>query len=251
MATWLLATAAFLLTQAAVAASLQVSPISLEFSPEEQAQGIWLSNTGTVPLRAQVRVQQWSQTDGSDQLAPARDMTASPPMLEIAAGARQLVRIIRLQSTAPAQELSYRLLVDELPDESRQQEDSGLQFLLRYSVPVFVLPQGSEATNAGGKSIPLTDTSTLSAVLHQDRKEPSLAVSNQGRQRVRISQLIHVAANGTRTPLVPGLLGYVLAGQNMQWPLELPASLGGNGVLKAKFNNDVEEQSLPLVTAVR
>ena len=90
MATWLLATAAFLLTQAAVAASLQVSPISLEFSPEEQAQGIWLSNTGTVPLRAQVRVQQWSQADGSDQLAPARDMTASPPMLEIAAGARQL-----------------------------------------------------------------------------------------------------------------------------------------------------------------
>ena len=250
MAACLLATAAFLLTQAAMAASLQVSPISLEFSPEEQAQGIWLSNTGTVPLRAQVRVQQWSQAEGSDQLAPARDMTASPPMLEIAAGARQLVRIIRLQSAAPAQELSYRLLVDELPDESRQQEDSGLQFLLRYSIPVFVLPQGSEAA-VGGKSIPLADTSTLSAVLHHDRKGSSLAISNQGRQRVRISQLVHVAADGTRTPLVQGLLGYVLAGQSMEWPLELPAGLGGNGVLKAKFNNDVEEQSLPLVTAAR
>src|SRR5688572_24135268 len=71
-----------------LAGSLQVTPISLEFAPEEQAQGLWLSNSGTQPIRAQVRVQQWTQADGTEALAATDALVASPPILEIAAGQR-------------------------------------------------------------------------------------------------------------------------------------------------------------------
>ncbi|KAF1708552.1 hypothetical protein CSC70_12975 [Pseudoxanthomonas kalamensis DSM 18571] len=223
------------------AASLQVAPILLEFPADEQAQGLWLSNTGQAPIRAQVRVMQWSQTDGSDQLTPTRELLASPPILEIAPGQRQLVRIIRPQPQAPGSELSYRLLVDELPD-AEAESNGGLQFLLRYSVPVFVLQPGrTPAIAAIGPHQPY-DTSPLSARI----ADGTLEVANGGNTRARISQLSYVNRDGSRVSLVPGLVGYVLAGQRMQWPLELPDTVRPGGAFKAMFNNDREEQILPL-----
>lgn len=246
---WMLFAACALLAPAVLAGDLQVSPISLEFSPTEQAQGLWLSNTGTATLRAQVRVQQWSQAGGVEILAATNELVASPPILEIPAGQSQLVRIIRLANDPPARELSYRLLVDELPDETRA-ETSGLQLLLRYSIPVFVLPGTKVPAMPPGQPAPATDVSTLTARLQADNGG-MLQVDNRGQQRVRISNLIYVDVDGSRIELVPGLLGYVLAGQQMQWPLPLPGSANAGGTLKAKFNDDAAEQSLSLQPPVR
>ena len=245
----LLAMAVAVVAPAVLAADLQVSPISLEFSPREQAQGLWLSNTGTAPLRAQVRVQRWSQADGVDQLAATRDLTASPPILEIAPGQSQLVRIVKLQPTPSVREQSYRLLVDELPGDNVQQT-TGLQFLLRYSIPVFVMPQGTAPVEAG-KPAPMTDISLLSTRIRGAGKDATLEIDNRGNRRVRISQLSYMDGNGNRAVLAPGLLGYVLAGQTMRWPLALPESAQPGGTLQARFNNDPEEQSLSPVTTVR
>lgn len=231
----------------ASAASLQVSPILLEFSPAEQAQSMWLSNSGATTLRAQVRVQQWLQQDGADQLGATRELVASPPVVEIPPGGKQMVRIIRLQPAPPASEQAFRLIIDELPEgtPAGAATSPGLQFLLRYSVPVFVAL--TEPVPANNKP---SDISALSASLRMSGAQPVLSVSNAGPRRVKISQLVHVDAEGRRMPLAPGLLGYVLADQRMQWPLNLPAGqvLPANGTLKAKFNADLEEQTLPLAS---
>jgi fimbrial chaperone protein len=229
----------------AAAADLQVSPISLEFSPREQARGIWLSNTGAKPLRAQVRVQQWTQTDNQDQLGPTRELSASPPAVDIPPGGKQLVRIIRQQPAAPAIEQSYRLIVDELrADTVDGSPPPGLQFLMRYLVPVFVAVEAPPP--ADGRQ---TDISVLSASLQTASKPPQLVVKNTGRTRFKLAQLAYVDADGRRTVLAPGLMGYVLAGQQMQWPLKVapPPGAFGAGAFKAKFNADLEEQTLPLV----
>jgi fimbrial chaperone protein len=233
---------------AAHAADLQVSPISLQFAAAEQAQGLWLSNTGNQPLRAQVRVQRWFQGNEGDQLEPARDLVASPPALEIAPGQRQLVRIVRPQPTTAAQERSYRLIVDELPagagagvlnPQPLAAPAQGLQFLLRYSIPVFVAPQGPAAP------VPKqSDIRSLSAQLTVGA-QTHLSVANAGVRRVRISQLVYEDAQGRRVTLVPGLLGYVLAGQQMRWVLPAGARGAPSGVLKARFNDDEQEQAFP------
>lgn len=231
---------------AASASDLQVSPISLQFAAAEQAQGLWLSNTGTQPLRAQVRVQRWFQGHEGDQLEPARDLVASPPALEIAPGQRQLVRIVRPQPATAAQERSYRLIVDELPAGSGLLNPQpltapaqGLQFLLRYSIPVFIAPQGPAAP------IPRqSDIRLLSAQLTVGT-QAQLIVANAGTRRVRISQLVHEDAQGRRVTLVPGLLGYVLAGQHMRWVLPAGTRGSPSGVLKARFNDDPQEQAFP------
>lgn len=245
-AAWLAGACCLLSAQACLAGSLQVAPISLEFSEGEQAEALWLSNAGTTPIRAQVRVMRWQQEGGAEQLDPSRDLVPSPPIVEIAPGQQQLVRIVRPAAAPASRELAYRVVVDELPD-AQQQAAAGLQFLLQYSIPVFVLPPGTVARDAPGARPP-TDASTLSANVAGDGADGRLTIANPGAQRVRVSQLALVDASGTETMLVPGLLGYVLAGQRMQWPVSLPAGGLRGARLRARLNDDQDPQILPLAS---
>ncbi|MCC4592090.1 fimbria/pilus periplasmic chaperone [Xanthomonas campestris pv. cannae] len=221
---------------AAVAASLQVAPTSVSLRAEETAQGLWLSNSGDVPLRAQVRAFRWQQRDGEDVLDPSDRIALSPPMLELAPHARQLVRVIRLDPAPGAHEDAYRILVDELPGEDPASGASaGLQFVLRYSVPVFLQPAVATAP-------------TLRARLVRDGAATALEVANQGNGHAQLVDLQFVAGDGRRTAIAEGLAGYVLPGQRKRWPL--PAALAQTqGTFEARINGEPHAQSLVVDTA--
>lgn len=243
---WLLA-ACWLLAGPAAAASLQVSPISLEFAPDQQAQALWLSNSGEVPIQAQVRIVAWTQRDGRESLDPSTDLAASPPILQIEPGQRQLVRIVRPVVAAPGREMSYRLIIDELPGPSGG--GSGLNFLLQYSVPVFVSPTPLPDTESVAAPPP-TDASTLRPSLRLADGQARLSVENTGPRRIRLSQLEQVADDGTVTPLTAGLLGYALAGSRMEWPLPIQLPQGAAPPrLRVRFNDDRDPQVLALPPA--
>lgn len=250
---WVLAASLALTFTFAEAANLQVNPILVEFAPGEQSQALWLSNTGTEPLKAQVRVSAWTQINGKDELAPSRDLLASPAILEVAAGERQLVRLIRPSPTPVPVEMAYRLTIDELPVDASKPQDSGVTFLLRYSVPVFVLAEGDTPLSPSRRTATspvVGKPAQLSASLQPQGETSVLRIANPGRQRVRLSALAWEAADGKRTELTPGLLGYALAGQQMQWTIPLSPQLHARGGrLKARFNDDPNEQPLPLEAA--
>src|SRR5690554_4107395 len=123
----------------ALAAGLQISPISIAIPADKKADEVWLRNTSAEVVHAQVRVYHWSQAEGEDVLVPDQHMVASPPMVELQPGQQQLVRLVRVGPlSAPANtERTYRLLIDELPIQ-RSTAKAGLDFVFRYSVPVFV-----------------------------------------------------------------------------------------------------------------
>lgn len=235
-----------------MAADLQISPISLEFGPRQQGQGIWLRNSGSAPIDAQVRVLRWSQDDSDETLEPTRELLPTPSFIRIEPGGQQLVRIVRAQPQAPATELTYRLLIDELPvaraaaasaaageAEQPAQEQVGLRFLLRYSVPVFVAP------SSGTPAAPPTATPPKLQAYWENGTPTVLAIVNSGNRRVRVTRPVHEDANGKRTLLAPGLLGYVLAGKTMKWRLKAGSGLG-EGQLKALLDDDENEQTLPV-----
>ncbi|CTP84747.1 pili assembly chaperone [Xanthomonas translucens pv. poae] len=226
LAAWLAA------TLAAQAASLQVAPTSVQLTAEESAQGLWLSNSGDKPLQAQVRVFRWHQKDGEDLLDPSDRIAISPPMLELAPHSRQLVRIIRLDAAPRSTEDTYRVLVDELPAADATANASGLQFVLRYSVPIFVKPSAAAAP-------------VLHARLIRDASAPALEVVNQGSEHAQLVDLHFVASDGTRAAIADGLAGYVLPGQRKRWPLP-PALVSANGAFKATINGEPIAQSLSL-----
>ena len=223
----------------AVASGLQVSPISLSLQARESASGLTLSNAGNDMLHAQVRVYQWSQDNNGDQLTPSRGLLASPPMIELKPGEKQLIRIIRAKAPpqgAGAVEAAYRVLVNELPIKSATQK-TGLQFALSYSLPVFVQPVGVTKTS------PQLQWSTH---LQPDGKEIKLRVSNRGNGHAQLAGLIFVNAAGNSTDINPGLLGYVLPGATMNWTLKIPPSvLTPGGKFKVMLNGT---QTIPDVT---
>lgn len=238
---WALLVAGVLSARPTHAGDLQVAPISIEIAAQEQAQTLTLSNSGDRTLRAQIRVMAWSQAGGTDDLQPTRLLLASPPIVEIAPHAQQLVRIIRPDGTPPARELTYRLIVDELPDPALA-DTAGLKLLLRYSIPVFVLPPGVVPALSRAGTIPPADLSTISARLQGG----VLDIANAGTTRLKISGLAWVNQDGSRVTLNPGLLGYVLAGEDMHWPISLPTAARPGGSLRAHFNGDADEQALAL-----
>lgn len=134
--------AAALVSLSAASATLQISPVTVEFSAKQNAIGMTLSNPGETPVYGQVRIYAWTQEDGEDKLTPTDAIAASPPILRIDGGSSQIIRLVRVANASPQAEQNFRLLVDELP-EPGQPVQSGISIRMRYSIPVFVVPATS------------------------------------------------------------------------------------------------------------
>lgn len=219
------------------AASLQVSPILIEFTKNEKAKELWLINTGSTDLRAQVRVQDWTQQDGQENLSPSQALVASPMVTRVKAGGRQLVRLIKRSPNDVNQEQAFRIIINELPQENVDQQKVNLNVLLQYSIPAFYKSQNPRKTLKG--------ISSLKDIQFKFEKN-TLVVTNSSSSYLRLSQLTYVDKSGNTTDVVPGLLGYVLAGQTMSWLVSKDLHLDEHGTFKAVVNSDLNEQTLPL-----
>jgi fimbrial chaperone protein len=212
--------AALWVAGSAAAATLQISPVTVEIGAEVSAVGITLANPGDTPLYGQVRVFRWDQQHGDDALTPTQDVVASPPLIQVGEHGEQLVRLVR---TAPrtAGEQCYRLLIDELPPPD-QPAANGVTIRLRYSVPVFVEPAG-----AGGQPL-------LSWRLARNGGDWLLRVDNAGAKRAQIAAVQLVTSSGKVYELNKGLLGYALAGRGRQWQVPLPGDADLRGAVKVR-----------------
>ncbi len=214
------------------AASLQVAPTSLQLTARQNAEALWISNSGTAPVDVQARVFRWTQRDGRDELEPTTDLVISPPMQALAAGQQQLIRVVRAHPQPPTAQQAYRVIVDEVPPLDPKRE--GMQFVLRYSLPVFVQPDG------GAPGTPDLQASLLA----QPDGTLALEVRNLG---ATYAQLADLGMGSPERPQVfkPGLVGYVLSGQTMRWPLEITAARLGTATLSAKINGASQATPLP------
>jgi fimbrial chaperone protein len=239
----LLAVVCLAAASSAGAIGLQVAPILLELAPGATADGLWLSNTGDAPLTAQVRVYHWTQRDGEEQLEPSRGLVISPPMLQLDAGARQLVRVIRTgpPPAAGAAEDAYRVVVNEVPAAATK--GAGLKFVLRYSIPVFVAPADGDETKP---------TPQLGWTLRRAGERVVLDVRNDGRAHAQLSAVDFIGADGRGTTINAGLLGYALPGTRMQWTLDAPPAIFvDGGTLSLRINGEAVEQPVALVDSPR
>ena len=228
--------AALLLTGTAMAASaagLQVAPVGLDLQATQQADGLWLSNTGDAQLNAQVRVFRWTQEGGEDRLEPTEAVQVSPPMLELPAGGRQLVRVIRVGAPpAAGVQQAYRVLVDELPLDTPGRK--GLNFVMRHSLPVFLEPAGAPAAPP-----------QLQLALQVSDGHVVLEAHNSGGSSAQLADLRLTDASGQTVPVHPGLLGYALPGATMRWGLKLaPAALAGAHDWQLRLNGSDGAQAI-------
>lgn len=194
------------------AAGLQVSPTMVTFQGNDTSEVLHLFNRSDAESTMQIRVFRWTQDKGEDLLDKTDDILASPPVQKVAGDGEQIVRLVR-QGAAPGNdELSYRVLVDELP-QATALKGAGVNMLLRFSVPVFVPPAG------GGKPEIKARWSTGADGKHQ------IQLENVGNVHAQIvaPRLIE---NGHQAELSAGLYGYVLPHQTRSWPLTTSSKPG-------------------------
>ncbi|CAN7281905.1 fimbrial biogenesis chaperone [Acidovorax sp. LjRoot117] len=248
-ARWLCALGLALAAAAPVNAAtpLMIWPVDPMITEEQQAVAVWVENRGVAAVSLQVRVMDWSQTEGEEFLSSQKEVVASPPISVIPPGKRQLVRLIASQPVPPELEVAYRVLIDELPapdDQSgsptQDETGMGIRLKVRYAIPLFVYGRGAQPFRAthsqaqrGSKGKPLPPDLTWNTV--KDGKAHRLVVRNKGKGHARITAVRW----GTRAPrpdvtINEGLMGYVLPNSLMRWELEAPPP--GDPVLKANIN---------------
>ncbi|MXN74101.1 fimbria/pilus periplasmic chaperone [Burkholderia sp. 4701] len=229
---------------ACAAASVMIWPIDPVIENDQRAAALWLENRDTRPVTLQTRVYGWLQENGEERYTDDQDRVAgSPPMVTVPPGKRQLIRLTRLADTAPGIEEAYRVLIDEIspPDDAVTQPDSqatvGVKFQMHYSIPLFVQGQGlwtkedpDRRRDPAGVARPV-----LGWHIAHDGGKRWLVMTNRGPVHARITQAAF-DAQGERSDVERGLLGYVLAGARMRWALPDGLKLGTRPTLVMTVN---------------
>lgn len=190
-------------TLKAYASGLQVAPVNLELIDGKKSGEIWLSNSGNNVIHAQVRIYKWEQKNFENSLNLTKEVVVSPPILQIPPQKKQLVRVIYNGNNNSNKELAFRLLVDEIPN--LKSDTGGLNFLLSYSIPVFIQPKS------------FIKSEKLSFKLIKLDKKTYLEVTNEGTIRAQLADVNYVKNDGKLEVIFNGLLGYVLPNATMHW----------------------------------
>ena len=221
----LLLAACMLVSAPTLASTFNISPIRAQLTAGHRTEALMLTNVEDSPVVVQVRVVSWSQKDGAEQLEDTRELLSTPPVLQIAANSQQVIRVALRRDPDPTQELTYRVIFEEVP-QAAPKEFSGLRVALRLSVPIFVAPSQSKAN---------------AQVAWQSRWLPNgqleVAATNNGNAHLQVTDF-EAQFPGSSVPLRGVTSKYVLPGSRISWVLTAPADAARDGVIPIRGHSD-------------
>lgn len=207
------------------ASGLQVAPVSVALSQAERAAVLNISNTGESPMTVQVRAYKWTQTEQDEYvLDPSTDLIVSPPIMQLAPGAQQELRLIRTLPSSPLEQ-QFRIIVDELPNPTVAPK-KGISLLLRHNIPVFLNAEENPSAQLQWRGLAAAGGNTR------------IRISNTGQTRAQIARIWLEKDGKESAVLSGGLTGYVLPGHSIEREFKLPLAdiLSGTTQLKAQVN---------------
>jgi len=220
-------TPAFLLAAAvpAAASTFNISPVRVELDAVHRMGVLTLTNADQHPVVVELRIVKWSQTQGADRLVDTRDLLATPPVLQIPAGAAQIIRVALRRAPDPVRELSYRVIFQEVP-QAAPKNFTGLRVALRLSVPVFVAPNHGKAAAA---------LSWAAHWLPDGRLD--LQAANGGTAHLQVTDF-DVDIKHAAQPLRAITAKYILPGSRASWTLRAPADADRLGPIVIHGHSD-------------
>jgi fimbrial chaperone protein len=130
----------------AYAGAFTVTPVRIYMTPRDKAVAVTITNESDEQLVMQADLYVWKQKpDGEDDLTLTDDMFLSPPIIKLAGKSHQVVRLARLNNAPSDRQLTYRMIVREIPEARPAKEKIQLQIALAFSMPVFITPKGAKS----------------------------------------------------------------------------------------------------------
>ncbi len=196
----------------ALAGNFRVAPVRISLDSQMRSTLVTVSNRGDTPVRLQLDVHRWDESPtGEVLLEPSGDVVVFPSLLVLAAGESRAVRVGMI---APVERLeqSFRLIVEELPDQV--QAARGIALRMRMSVPIFV-------TDDAAREAPRLDPPILAAprTLH-------VVLGNDGERHFKplaLNVTLVDASGRTAHQRIPGW--YVLPRHTREYSVVLPPEI--------------------------
>ncbi|MEO1016772.1 MAG: molecular chaperone [Pseudomonadota bacterium] len=212
------------------AATFGIAPTRLSLDPGRRSGAVTLTNEGDSATLVQVQTFAWNGSLSSADLQPTRELLAVPAVFSLEPGAKQIIRVALRDQGDLQREQSYRLLITEVPT-NEQQNDDGVRFSIRLSLPVFMTPDDAEPN--------------ASWSVRAGEKGPELVLANNGSAHLRVERLdLSSTPNAAAPEASIEAPAYVLAGQSHAWPL--PRAPTGEVLhLKAETNIGELEAMVP------
>jgi fimbrial chaperone protein len=180
--------------------TIAVVPVNIFFVPGQSTATLTVTNRGTEETAIQIRPYVWNQAEGNDQLDATRALIISPPIVSIAAGATQLVRLL-LRQPAADKEATYRILLDQIPPPPK----TGIvHVVFRLSIPIFSQPPKRAAPH-------------VQFHVECADGEIYLVGTNDGSRHEVIRDIELSTSNGNKMKADARLSPYILAGATRRW----------------------------------
>ncbi|WP_443628745.1 fimbrial biogenesis chaperone [Candidatus Njordibacter sp. Uisw_002] len=190
------------------AGKIGVSPVRVTLSDSQKIGSLSVRNEGTEPITMQMEVLSWSQREGKAVFAATRELLANPPIFTIPAGNSQLVRVGLRRAPDAQRELSYRVILEELPPPpDSDSSGSGARMTLRISLPVFVSPEID------------TKPLLLWQAVRTSQGALKISLSNSGNAHIQIKNFKLSLIDSVQPWATLQTSDYVLAGQSRDWIL--------------------------------
>ena len=118
------------------AGQLRVGPTRIELTRQRPVGVIEVRNDNPGPVLVQIERMLWIQRNGEDSYEPTQQLIVTPPVVQLASGAMQIVRVGLRSPPEDGRERAFRVYVREVPTPAPDGAD-GIQVALRVGVPVF------------------------------------------------------------------------------------------------------------------
>ncbi|QNY28833.1 molecular chaperone [Acinetobacter seifertii] len=190
------------------AASIRLSPVNVEILSDQSASSISLYNQSNESADLQIRIFEWTQNAGQDQLIPTEDIAVSPPFLKLKPNDSYNLRVVRIKPEPISGEKTYRIILDELPKPIDSRKASqGVNVLLRSSLPVFVVNKDA--------------ITQLNWKIDAKQNDTALNISNIGNRHALLNDLILVdnTENKSYPIKVNTVNGYILSGKSKNYSI--------------------------------
>lgn len=209
----------------ACAGTFSVTPVRIYMAPRDRAVAVTVANEGDDELVMQADVYTWKQKpDGSDDLALSDDLILSPPILKIPGKSKQVVRLAMVSPPDVSRQLTYRMIVREIPEAHAADKKVQLQVALAFSLPIFITPPTAKRNVACTLARSAADAVTASC-------------SNTGTAYAQPREMTLVGARGEKLARLEGA-GYILPGATRSFVLKRSDGAIAAGSAKLALNFD-------------
>lgn len=208
----------------AFAGSFTVNPVRVTLSPGLHVAAITVSNNGSEASVIQLQTSDWTQQGGNDVLTPSDEILATPPIFTLPPGGSQIVRVGLRRAPDVQHELTYRLILREVPPP--QPISQGLRVALAISMPVFVVSAHPAFSNLQWQATQLADGRIR------------IQATNTGAAHVQIGAIELTPAGGASPVVRQSVATYVLPGNARSWTFASTAKVPPGSILQLHASTD-------------